>query len=122
MSDESSDKTGERTGSAEGSTGEKLSLFSMALWGTDGSPEDVFGRSDWWSSCDREYGQQASGGRGRHQRRDPPRRRSRAPEALSSARRLRDRAGCGHPGLSTRGLVRHSHRGAAVTATARRAP
>ena len=50
-SDDPSDDTGETTGSGEGSAREKLSLFSMALWGTDGPPEDVLGRSDWWSSC-----------------------------------------------------------------------
>ena len=56
MSDDPSDKTGETTGSVEGSAGKKLSLFSMALWGPDGPPEDVLGRSDWWSSCVEEDG------------------------------------------------------------------
>ena len=51
MSDDPSDRTGEITGSAKGSAEEKLSVFSMALWGPGGPPEDVFGRSDRWSSC-----------------------------------------------------------------------
>jgi len=51
MSGDPSDETGEITGSAEGSAGKELSLFSTALWGSDGPPEDVFGRSDWLSSC-----------------------------------------------------------------------
>ena len=51
MSDDPPDKTGETTGSAEGLAGKKLSLFSMALWGPEGPPEDVFGRSDLWSFC-----------------------------------------------------------------------
>ena len=49
MSDDPSDKTGETNGSAESSDGRKPSLFSLALWGRDGPPEDVLGRSDWWS-------------------------------------------------------------------------
>ena len=40
MSDDPSDRTGESTGSAKGSAGEKLSVFSMALWGPGGPPED----------------------------------------------------------------------------------
>ena len=51
MSDDPSDKTGETTGGAKGLAGNKLSLFSMALWGPDGPPEGVLGRSDRWSSC-----------------------------------------------------------------------
>ena len=51
MSDDPSDKTGETTGSVKGSAGEKLSVFRMALWGPDGPPEGVLGRSDRWSSC-----------------------------------------------------------------------
>ena len=51
MSDDPSDKTGETTGSVKGSAGEKLSVFSMALWGPDGPPEGVLGRSDRWSFC-----------------------------------------------------------------------
>jgi len=51
VSDDPSDRTGEITGSAKGSAGKKLSVFSMALWGPDGPPEDMFGRSDRWSSC-----------------------------------------------------------------------
>ena len=51
VSNDPSDRTGETTGSARGSAGKKLSLFSMALWGPDGPPGDVFGRSDWLSSC-----------------------------------------------------------------------
>lgn len=51
MNDDPSDETGETTGSAEGPVSNKRSLFSMALWGPDGPPEDVPGRSDWWSIC-----------------------------------------------------------------------
>ena len=51
MGDDALDATGEATGSAEGSAGSSLSLFGMALWGPDGPPEDLPGRSDWWSIC-----------------------------------------------------------------------
>jgi len=46
MSDEPSDETGQSTGLTEGAAGEKLSLFTMALWGPDGPPEGVLGRDD----------------------------------------------------------------------------
>ena len=46
MSDDLSDETGETTGSVEGLAGKTLSLFSTALWGPDGPPEDVFSRDD----------------------------------------------------------------------------
>ena len=49
MSDEPADKTGDTAGSAEGAPGKELSLFSLALWGPDGPPEDVLARSDWLS-------------------------------------------------------------------------
>ena len=49
VSDDRSDKTGETTGSAEGSAGRKLSLFCMALWGPDGPPAHVLGREDFVS-------------------------------------------------------------------------
>ena len=56
VSNDPSDKTGETTGSAEGSAGKTLSLFSMALWGSDGPSEDVLGRADWLSSCSEDDG------------------------------------------------------------------
>jgi hypothetical protein len=55
VSDDAVDETGETAGGDEGSAGEDLSLFSLALWGPDGPPEDVVGRSD-WVSCDEEDG------------------------------------------------------------------
>ena len=51
VSDDPPDGTGETTGIAEGSAAKKLSLFSMALWGPEGPPEDALGRSDLWSFC-----------------------------------------------------------------------
>ena len=48
MSDEPADKTGDTAGGDEGSTDKELSLFSLALWGPDGPPEGVLGRSDWF--------------------------------------------------------------------------
>ena len=57
MSDDRSDKTGESTGSAEGSTDKTLSLFSMALWGPDGPPEDVLDRHGWGFPCTEDDGQ-----------------------------------------------------------------
>ena len=55
VSDDLSDETGETTGSVEGSTGKELSLFSMALWGPDGPPEDVLSR-DACVSCPEDDG------------------------------------------------------------------
>ena len=48
VSDDPADNTGDTAGSDEGSTGDERSLFSIALWGPDGPPEDVLGRSDWF--------------------------------------------------------------------------
>ena len=56
VSDDRSDKTGESTGSAEGSADKTLSLFSLALWGPAGPPEDVPGRSDFVSVCIEDHG------------------------------------------------------------------
>ena len=55
MSDDPTDMTGEAISSAEGSAGEGLSLFSMALWGPGGPPEDVVGRDD-FVSCPEDDG------------------------------------------------------------------
>ena len=57
VSDDPSDETGETAGSAEGSAGKKLSLFSMALWGADGPPEDVLDRHGWGFPCGEDDGQ-----------------------------------------------------------------
>ena len=51
VSGDPSDETGETTGGAEGSVGKKLSLFSVALWGPDGPPEDVLDRHGWGFPC-----------------------------------------------------------------------
>ena len=56
MSDDP-DETGESTGSVEGSAGESLSLFILALWGPDGPPEDVIGRHGWGFPCVEDDGQ-----------------------------------------------------------------
>ena len=57
MSDDPADETGEITGSAEGSVGNKPSLFSVALWGSGGPPEDVLDRHGWGFPCVEDDGQ-----------------------------------------------------------------
>lgn len=56
MSDDPADEVGETAGGTEGSAGNMLSLFSMALWGPDGPPEDVLGRHGWGFPCVEEDG------------------------------------------------------------------
>ena len=49
--DDASDRGSEAGGGVEGTGGAGLSLFSLALWGPDGPPEDALGRHGWGFPC-----------------------------------------------------------------------